>query len=108
MNIFTQGAQPACGFETLTVSSVSKALTASVYSTFESTNNTHIDAKIATITTETNSIRVRFDGSAPTSAVGHLIPAGTSLELQSLSQIRNFRVIATGSDATITVTYWGS
>ena len=106
--IFLQGVQPVIGFEQITVSSTSVGLTPATFETFESTNNTRQQSKIATITTENNSIRVRFDGTDPTSSVGHLITAGSALELQSIGQIRNLRMIRVTSDAIATVTYFGS
>ncbi len=106
--IFLQGAQPVMAFETLAVSTVAVPLTATVYETFESTNNTRQQAKLATISIASNDIRVRFDGTAPTSSVGHLLPAGTFLELQSITQIRNFKMIRVSADAVATITYFGS
>jgi hypothetical protein len=107
-NIFLQGAQPVIGFETLTVSSTGKVLTPTSYETFESVNQTRRQAKLALITVEDNSIRFRLDGTAPTTALGHLVVSGSALELQSITQIRNLKMIAAAADATIQVTYFGS
>jgi hypothetical protein len=107
-NLFIQGIQPAIGFEQITVSSVGIGCTPTTFETFESTNQTRKQAKFATLTIENNSIRVRFDGTDPTSSVGHLLTAGQSFELQSIGQIRNCRMIRQTADAIVTVTYFGS
>lgn len=91
------------GFQALTVSTASVALTASA------------GARAAYITVEANPIRFRLDGSAPTSSAGHLMvpTAGTPplpfvLELESEAAVANFRAIRQGgADATLHVTYYG-
>jgi len=65
-------------------------------------------AKRAVITVETNSIRYRKDGGAPTSAVGHLVATGVEFVIEGEANVRNFRVISTnvaGSSVTVT-TEW--
>jgi hypothetical protein len=57
------------------------------------------------ITTETNSIRWQEFG-APTTTVGHLAPAGSVLEFKTAQNLSSLLLIATGSDATINVTYY--
>lgn len=52
-------------------------------------------------TVETNPIRWRADGTAPTTAVGHLANAGASLTLIGLQNVSNFQMIATGANATV-------
>jgi hypothetical protein len=81
----------AIGFQTLTVTNA-----AAVSLTYTGTH--------AIVSVESNSIRVRWDGTAPTTAVGHLLPAGSMLELTG-NDLATFKAIATGSDATISVTY---
>ena len=62
----------------------------------------------ALVSVESAAIRYRFDGTAPTSSVGHPLNVGDSFTLEGLDDILNFKAIrdvaATG-DATITVTY---
>lgn len=124
MNIIQQGALPAMGFEALTISTVSVPLTSTVYQTSVTAGSgqagvgsdaaqtlSRISAKFATITVETNPIRVRFDGTAPTSTNGHLFQPGAVIELLSQGQIQNFRAIRASSatgDATLMITYWGA
>jgi hypothetical protein len=89
------GAAPATAFETLTVTNaVAKILTAVTYGT----------ATNALITVEGNSVRVRWDGTAPTTTVGHLCVVGTMLEIAG-HDITHFKAISVGADATLSVTY---
>ena len=57
------------------------------------------------ITVEDNPIRVWFDGSTPTTSVGHLLSAGDSMVLTGGIAALNFLAIATGANATLRVTY---
>ena len=60
----------------------------------------------AFITVETAPIRFRIDGVAPTATVGHLLNIGDSAELDSASNIANFKAIrTTGVSAVINCTY---
>ena len=57
------------------------------------------------LTVETAPIRFRLAG-APTSAVGHLLNPGDTLELDTAEDLASFRAIRTGaSSATIYCTY---
>lgn len=54
----------------------------------------------------TTSIRFLYDGSNPTTAVGHVADDGDIIVLESSAELANFRAILTGSStATLTVTY---
>lgn len=55
-------------------------------------------------TVETTAIRLFWDGTAPTSAVGHLIAASTSFNLQNRDELTGLQMISTGSNATVTCT----
>jgi hypothetical protein len=57
------------------------------------------------VTVEDNPIRVWYDGSTPTTAVGHLLSAGDSILLTGGISALNFLAIATGANATLRVTY---
>ena len=59
----------------------------------------------ANITVEGNPVRVRWDGTAPTTSEGHLLQSGDSIKLDFTADIYHFRAIATGANATIRVTY---
>lgn len=90
----------AIGYESVTVSTAAKALTAATYG----------DAKHALITVDANPIRYRLDGTAPTTTEGHLVLASATatmtIELKSTDQIKRFQAIRQGSaDAILKVTY---
>ena len=89
-------------YEAITVSSSSKALTAATYDTGA------LKAVMAYMTLETASIRFRVDGGAPTTAVGHLVTQASNVSLTVCGEtaIRAFRAIATGTDASLLVTYY--
>jgi hypothetical protein len=61
----------------------------------------------AYITVETADIRYRVDGANQSSTIGHLIPSGGSVSLNSPADICNFRCIAVLATATLMVTYSG-
>ena len=86
-------------FETITVSSTAVGFTSATY------NPAAGKAKRAQMTCETNAIRYRYDGTAPTTTVGHVLAAGGALSVLGDPAIDNFRMIASGSDATCSVTY---
>ncbi len=56
-------------------------------------------------TLETAQIRFTLDGTAPTTSVGHLLEAGQTLTIKNPGDIKNFRAIRTGSDASLKCTY---
>jgi len=56
------------------------------------------------ITVETQPIRYRYDGTAPTDTVGHLLPAPSELILTGTDNVRQFQIIRATADATIMVT----
>ena len=86
----------AAAFEALPITNAAAVpLTAAVYGA----------AVKALIVNETNNIRVRWDGTSPTTAVGHLLLAGSTIELDSAADIANFKAIAVGTASTISVTY---
>lgn len=58
----------------------------------------------AIITIEGNSVRIRYDGMAPTTSVGHLHEIGDVIELSG-HDLTHFKAIAIGSDAVLSVTY---
>jgi len=60
------------------------------------------------MTVEDNNIRYRIDGGVPTIVEGHLVVAAAyqNIWLTDPHSIRNFRMIATGGDATVLVTYY--
>lgn len=86
----------AFAYESVTVSSAhAESLTLATYD----------GAFAALITVEDNPIRVRWDGTAPTTSEGHLLQSGDTLKLDFTADIYHFQAIATGADAKIRVTY---
>jgi len=69
------------------------------------TPTTFQDAFVAFITVENNPIRVRYDGTAPTSTEGHYISPGDMMRLDLSLDLFHFKAIATSGDAKILVTY---
>ena len=59
----------------------------------------------ANISVEGNPIRVRWDGTAPTTSEGHLLQSGDSIKLDFTADLYHFKAIATGANATLRVTY---
>jgi hypothetical protein len=59
----------------------------------------------AIVTFEDNPVRVRWDGTAPTTSEGHLFQSGNSLTLNNGVNLLNFKAIATGSSAKMKITY---
>lgn len=59
---------------------------------------------LARITVETENIRYRYDGTAPTTTVGHIAYAGTTFTLEGLENIERFRMIADMGTSTVSVT----
>jgi hypothetical protein len=63
------------------------------------------DGTRANITVEDNPIRIRWDGTSPTTSEGHLLQNGDTMVLDFTADMYHFRAIATGSNAKIRVTY---
>lgn len=62
-------------------------------------------ATVALIQAETKDVRWRDDGTNPTTSVGMIIPAGTSLFFTG--SLSAFRVIETAASAKLNVSYYG-
>lgn len=87
-------------FETLTVGNTAITLTASKYRPVGE------QADSAFITLEGGDIRYRYDGTSPTSSVGHLLSSGGYLILVGQNQMEKFKAIRVGgTDGTFSVTY---
>ena len=81
-------------FETVTIADTAIGLTASKI------NSTPRPKKIY-ITFETASCRFRYDGTNPTSTVGHLFVPTSSLILEGFSQMQNVKFIRTGGTSAV-------
>lgn len=86
----------AFGFESKTVTSAAAV---------SLTQATYDAARQAVITVEDNPVRIRWDGTAPTTAVGHLLSVGDTITLHFSADIFHFQAIATGGNAVLRVTY---
>lgn len=94
------GLHQAFAFEVLTVTNATKGCTALTY---KNATNT---AQRAIFTIETTNVRYRYDGGAPTTAVGHLLYANDSLVISGRKNIDNLRFIQAGTaTASVAVTY---
>ena len=62
-------------------------------------------AKAVQITVEVASIRYRYDGAAPTTTVGHLVPIAGDRFILSINNINQFKMIGGSGTATVYVTY---
>lgn len=88
--------------EALTVSSVAIGFTASKYNPGGSLNQ----ARVAILSTETDSLRYRVNGSNPTSSVGHLVPAGSSAVVCGYTAIEQFKAIRVSTDVAVYATFY--
>jgi hypothetical protein len=113
--IFIDDSIPAVDHEAITVSTSALGLTASKLTAFAAANardtdQSYVDIKRAhkvLITTETDKVRFRLDGTDPTSATGHELAAGDSLEVAGFSNLSKLRFIRSGAaDATLRVTFY--
>ena len=83
-------------FEALTVSDSSVGFTTATFA----------NRSLVFLTCEDAAVRFRLDGTAPTSAVGHELEVGDTLELDSEHQLENVRFIRrNGVDATLQCAY---
>lgn len=56
-------------------------------------------------TTETNDIRIRYDGTVPTASEGHKVVAGSSFSIKGQVNVYNLKMIRTSADATVKCSY---
>jgi len=92
---------PPIGFEAVTISNAVIGFTSSTAS--PAGKNPY---DYALVTVEDAAMRYRVDGGLPTTLLGHLTAAADVIELESETEIRNFKAIrSTGSDSKIMVTF---
>ena len=61
---------------------------------------------VAFVTVESNTLRFRYDGTAPTTTDGHLVTAGGHFIIKGQDDIKKLRMIrTTGASAVVQVTY---
>lgn len=92
----------AFNFEQVTVAATAIGFTVAEYQSGDK------KAQIAFLTVETADIRYTYDGTTPTSTIGHLLTDGSSLTLKGAHDIENFRAIRTGAvSAVLSCTFEG-
>ena len=96
--------RPNIGYatETLSVSTGVQVLTPTVYAPNAQTPG---GADSAFITNYGNALRYYYDGSTPSSSVGHVLPDGGMLILNGQNQMVQFKCIRLAADSTITATF---
>jgi len=91
----------AFDFETVTVADSAKALTVATFARTEIEGET-----IAVITAEGGMMRYRYDGTDPTTTVGHLLSHGDTIRIEGEENITNFRAIRLGTQSgSLSATY---
>lgn len=94
----------ASSFESITVSTVSVGITTALLTEDAGAGKATHASKVY-LSVETNPIRIRWDGGDPTSALGHLLTAGTSIEIEGEKNVKQLRMIRQGgADGTAMVT----
>lgn len=92
MGVYAEEAPSGFAFETITVANSAIGCTAAT------ANPSNAPGAVrAVMTLETAQIRYRYDGTDPTSTVGHLLEIGETLVLEGADNIRRFKAIRTGS-----------
>lgn len=95
-------AQDAFAKESVTVSTVAVGLTPA---TFRPSGVP--PAQYVFLSVDADKIRVWFDGSDPTAAIGHELVTGSILELHGIKNIERLRMIRSGAaDATVRASYF--
>lgn len=88
-------------FEQLTVSSSVQVLTPAKYMAADMSGG----AQEAFITNYGNSLRYTYDGTTPSSTIGHVLPDQGVLVLRGQQQMKNFKCIRVSADSEISITY---
>ena len=94
---------PAGAFEKIAVSSSAIGITSTLVTVNEA-GGLKKRAVSALISVETNSIRLRIDGTDPDASTGHLLAAGDYITIQGESNISRLKMIRASADAVVQVT----
>lgn len=90
------------GFESITVSTTAVGFTTATIAPAGAGR-----ASVAVVTTESNPLRWRADGTNPSSTVGHVAVADTTITICGITAVANFKMIRSGaSDATVRATFF--
>lgn len=102
--VFRFGDADGRAFESISVSTVAIGPTATTL--IKGVAATRVErANRGVFTIETNSIRIRYDGTAPTASEGHLMTAGDSFIVEGADNLSRLLMIRASADATIKATY---
>jgi len=94
----------AFAFETVTISTVAKGLTVATFAPVPGGSQKY--ATSAYLTLASGQVRYRYDGTDPTSGVGHILDVGSFLVIEGFHQMDKLKLIRTGSaDGVISVSY---
>lgn len=102
---FLNESTPAGDFEKKTVSTTVVTCTAAKL-TINQAGGDRKRAIKAYVSVETNSIRVRFDGTDPDASTGHLFASGDSFVVAGEMDLQNLKMIRASADATVQITYF--
>lgn len=102
---FVSDETPAGDLDTQTISTTALPITATKV-TIPQAGGFRKRAQKAFVTVETNSIRVRWDGTDPTASVGHLLTSGSSITIIGEDNVQRFRMIRASADATVMITLY--
>lgn len=97
----TIGKFDAFDFESITVAATAIGFTAATFDPSDAAS-----AQRAVLSVETAQIRYRYDGTDPTSLIGHILEPGDTLVVDGYTNINAFKAIRTGATSgTIRVTF---
>ena len=106
MNSYRTDENPAGGHESITVATTSIGFTATTI-TVAQAGGWRKRATRAFCTVETAQISVTFDGTTPSSTVGHVADAGDTFTIVGEQNVENFRAIrTTATSGNIRVTFY--
>ena len=104
-NSYVTDATPAGDFEKITVSTTAVGPDAAKL-VINQTGGHFKRAVRAFLTVETNTIRIRFDGTNPDSSTGHALAAGDFMTVDGEQNVSRIKMIRASADATVQVTYF--
>lgn len=103
---FTTEETPAGGHETIVVSTTAIGITSTLLM-INVAGGVHKRAVKAFVSVEGQSLRCTWNGTTPTAAIGHLLAAGDTLQVEGEQNVSNLKMIRSGgSDSTAIVTVY--
>jgi len=90
--------QNAQAFETLSVGATAVGITEAIRAPGG------VPCTWARLSVETQAVRYRLDGIAPTASVGHPLATGVTIDIYGEANVRNLRIIAQTPTASVSVT----